>query len=390
MIGPDSRHRVLFVTRNLPPLTGGMERLNWNLAREIAQSFDVCLCGPNGSADLRPPNVRLAREFASQPSYRFFFESLVVCLNVARRVRPSIIIAGSGVTAPHVWLASRLTGARSVVYLHGLDLIVDYGVYRTFFLPAIRRADLVLANSRCTAGLAYKAGVAAEQIALLHPGVSLPGDPVPGGTAAFLRRIGAADRAILLSVGRLAARKGLVEFVRHSLPAIVVAEPSALLVVIGGEASEKLGARQANQRELILREANNLGLREHLCFLGRVDEHTLEQAYRACLLHVFPVLDSPGDVEGFGMVAIEAAAYGRPTIAFAAGGVPDAVSHHVSGLLIEPRNYRAFADAVIDVLKGKHAEITDDGCRSFAEGFAWHRFGERARSICEDLIETRV
>jgi phosphatidylinositol alpha-1,6-mannosyltransferase len=123
--------------------------------------------------------------------------------------------------------------------------------------------------------------------------------------------------------------------------------------------------------------------------LGKVDDATLGQAYRSSRVHVFPVLDLPGDMEGFGMVALEAAAHGLPTVAFAVGGIPDAVSPEVSGLLITPGDYAALATGIIALLAGERPDITAQSCRDFAAGFAWSRFGERARSLCMSLIESR-
>ncbi len=379
--------RILIVTRNLPPLTGGMERLNWHLADELGRKFAVRLCGPHGSRELSPDDAPVLYTFASRPLRRFIIESLAVTLRAAWRFRPALVVAGSGVTAPHAWLASRLTGARMLVYLHGLDLVADHPLYRTLFIPSIRRTDLALVNSRNTAGLAQAAGIARERIEILHPGARIPSALDHHASDAFRHMIDAGDRSILLSVGRLTARKGLLEFVRQALPNILEAKPNLLLVVIGGEASEKLGAHNHGQGEAIRQEAGRLGLGDHLRLLGQVDEITLEHAYRASQAHIFPVLDLPGDVEGFGMVAVEAAAHGLPTIAFAVGGVPDAVAHDVSGLLVPEGNYSGLAKAVINLLDGRHLGITPASCREFAAAFSWDAFGQRARQICAELIK---
>ena len=75
------------------------------------------------------------------------------------------------------------------------------------------------------------------------------------------------------------------------------------------------------------------------------------------------------------MVAIEAAAHGIPTVAFAAGGVKDAVAEGKSGYLVQPDNYPAMAESVIGVL-ARRREMTNT-CREFASQFAWPLFGKR-------------
>jgi len=100
----------------------------------------------------------------------------------------------------------------------------------------------------------------------------------------------------------------------------------------------------------------------------------LHDAYFGADLHVFPVRDLPGDTEGFGMVAIEAAAHGLSTVAYATGGVIDAVWEGQSGRLIPPGDAAGFAQAVLATLA---APLAPEGSRTFAQGFAWDEFGRR-------------
>ena len=126
-----------------------------------------------------------------------------------------------------------------------------------------------------------------------------------------------------------------------------------------------------------------------MLFLGEVDDKFLSEAYLSSQIHVFPGLDLPGDVEGFGMVAIEAAAHGLPTIAFAVGGVPDSVEPGVSGWLIEPGNYSDMADTILGYLFNSGAStITPDSCRKFSEQFAWHILGNKLNAFCHHFLDS--
>src|SRR5262249_27217688 len=140
------RLRVLHVTRNLPPLRGGMERLNLHAIVELQRQFDVRVVGPVGcTAHL--PAATPAWEIAAKPLWRFFASALPRALRAALSFRPDIVLAGSGLAAPFAWAAARVTRCRLAVYVHGLDLIADHPVYRWAWLPFIRRADLCMANS---------------------------------------------------------------------------------------------------------------------------------------------------------------------------------------------------------------------------------------------------
>ena len=368
--------RILHITRNLPPLVGGMERLNWHIADELSRHAQVQLIGPSGSAAQRPAAVPVT-EVPLRPLPRFLLASAWQAVAVARRFQPHIVLAGSGLTAPAAWLAARASGARAHVYLHGLDAAVQHPAYRAVWHPAIRRMDGVIANSQPTAELARNLGVAAEKIRIVHPGVTLPTAPQsPAALQDFRQRHQLGKRRLLLSVGRLTTRKGLREFVQQALPAIVQAAPDTLLVVVGDAPADSLHA-SVQTRASIQAVADAAGIGQHLRFLGVItDPQELACAYESATLHIFPVRHLPDDPEGFGMVAIEAAAHGLPTVAFATGGIVDAVAEGESGHLVAPGAYPSLAQAALQMLAdGPGAWQTR--ASAFAAQFAWPTLGKK-------------
>lgn len=367
--------RILHITRNLPPLVGGMERLNWHIADELSRYAQVQLIGPSGSAAQRPAAVPVT-EVPLRPLPRFLLASAWQAVAVARRFQPHVVLAGSGLTAPAAWLAARASGARAHVYLHGLDAAVQHPAYRAVWHPAIRRMDGVIANSQPTAELARNLGVAAEKIRIVHPGVTLPAAPQSAPALQdFRQRHQLGDRRLLLSVGRLTTRKGLREFVQQALPAIVQAAPDTLLVVVGDAPADSLHA-SVQTRASIQAMADAAGIGQHLRFLGVItDPQELACAYESASLHIFPVRELPGDPEGFGMVAIEAAAHGLPTVAFATGGIVDAVAEGESGHLVAPGDYAALAQAALTILTDCPATWLTK-TNNFAQRFAWPSFGQ--------------
>jgi phosphatidylinositol alpha-1,6-mannosyltransferase len=369
---------ALLITRNFPPLTGGMELLNAHLLRELAPDWQPALCGPAGSGAFVERGVPVV-EHTIRPLASFLLRTLGSALAFARRRRPRCVIGGSGLVAPLVWLVARSCRARAVLYLHGLDLVAAHRIYQAVWVPWMRRADLVLVNSANTRRLAIERGIRAERVIILHPGTDVPGADRDARDAERARR-GWGQRRLLLSVGRFTRRKGLAEFVEQALPLIVAQHRDLLLVVIGEEAVDALSGSGGGERERILAAAARSGVESNLVLLGRCGEEDLRAAYRAADCHVFPVLDLPGDVEGFGMVALEAAAHGVPTVAFAVGGVPDAVRDGLTGRLVEAADYAQFAQATLDVLATAGAERWHASCLAFASEKSWPRFGHHLRA----------
>lgn len=368
-----SQQRVLIITRNLPPLVGGMERLNWHMADELSKYAEVKVIGPQGSAELKPQSVSLS-EAPLKPLPLFLFIAACKAVWFALRWKPDVILAGSGLTAPIAWLASKLCGAKSAAYLHGFDITVKDRVYQRLWTPTFKKLDSIIVNSTPTKRLAFAAGVPEKKISIVYPGVSLPEQPQPkSAIAAFKQQHGLEDKKILLSVGRLTTRKGLKEFVEQALPSIVQQMPDAMLLVVGEAPKNSLGAGIQTQEE-IMQAAQKHGLSKHIKFLGVITDKTkLATVYEAADVHVFPVRHIPDDPEGFGMVAIEAAAHGLPTVAFATGGIVDAVKHGESGYLVENNNYAELSALVVKVLL---SPTNTETTQIFAQQFAWTCFGE--------------
>lgn len=382
--------KILIITRNLPPLVGGMERLNWHMADELSKQAEVRIVAPSGAAALKPGAVTLS-EAPLKPLPLFLLTSFLKSLWIALQWRPDVILAGSGLTAPIAWLVSKACGARSAAYLHGFDITVNNRLYRKLWRPTFKKLDCVIVNSTPTQQLALAADVSPDSIRIVYPGVSLPEAPQPAErTAAFREQHGLTGKKVLLSVGRLTTRKGLREFVELALPAIVEEEPDAVLVVIGEAPKNALGAG-IQTIESIQAQAKKSGVAVNIRFLGVITDKTLlATAYEAADIHVFPVRHIPDDPEGFGMVAIEAAAHSLPTVAFATGGVVDAVAPGQSGYLVPPGGYPALSRAIARVL-ADDSRAWQTSSYTFATQFAWPKLGEKLRKaiqIREDTTST--
>jgi len=375
---------LLLVTRNLPPLRGGMERLNLHMATALAAQYRVTIVAPKGSRIQDLQGISMI-SCPLQGTLPFLIWAFFCAPWLAIMRRAHWVVGGSGLVAPIVLVAGVLSGARQAIYLHGLDIVVKSRIYQAVWLPAARRLHRFVVNSRNTRQLAIDAGIRSSEIVIVHPGTDLPDNPKSSSDSdierfRIERNIG--DGPILLSVGRLTRRKGLAEFIEHAFPSILAKYPNAELVVVGDEAPDALNASGRGQRARIEAVAKQCGVQRSVHFLGPVSETDLQTAFAAASVHVFPVVDVEGDVEGFGMVAIEAAAFGLPTVAFDVGGVADAVEDPASGDLVRPGDYAKLAHRIVLRLGGMTAD-TRRSCRAFATRFAWSVFEERMRDALD-------
>ena len=350
-----------------------MERLMVHAVAALAETHDVTVIGPSGGDRHCPDAVRYHGCPAS-PAL-FLPCALTKGLREARRGSYGLVLGGSGVVAPITRTIARVAGARSSLFVHGLDLVAASAIYQRIFVPAIRQHDLIIANSENTRRLAIDRGCDETAVSVVNPGCQLPkpGDSPDVGT---LRSAHALDDArIVLFVGRMIRRKGLQPFIREAWPGITAGVDRAKLVIVGDSPADALNRDEADAREL--ESAVAAATPESIRFLGKVNDDVLAACYASADCLVFPLIPVDGDVEGFGMVATEAAAWGTPTIAFRVGGVADAVSDDLSGRLISPGDYEAFAAAVIEACTERR--YVKEDIRQFASEFAWPRYAKKLR-----------
>jgi phosphatidylinositol alpha-1,6-mannosyltransferase len=253
----------------------------------------------------------------------------------------------AGTVLPSGFAAHRLARRLGVPYLvwaHGQEFFraQQRGAGRPM-RAVLQNARAVLANSHATADLVESLGVPRGQIHVVSPGL-LPREEnaVPAEGPGLRQRFGLDDRPLVVSVGRLVPRKG------HDLllQAVVLArgESPELACAIVGEGP---------QRPELEREIESLGLGGHAFLAGKLTDGSLAEAYStATLFALLPRHDlARGWWEGFGIVFKEAGSYGLPVVGTRAGGIPDAVRHERTGLLVEPGDTAAAAAAILQLVR---------------------------------------
>ena len=199
-------------------------------------------------------------------------------------------------------------------------------------------ADAVFASGKVEADqLDFFYGVSRDRIEILTPGVDRAVFS-PGSSRSARKVIGLGDYPILLFVGRIQALKGL----DLAIDALAASRNTAArLVVVGGLS----GHQGLETHQDLMARIKRHNLTQRIIFIDPQPHHLLLSYYRAadvCLV--------PSRSESFGLVALEAAACGIPVVASDVGGLRDNVVDGVTGLLVNERDHRLFADAVDKLL----------------------------------------
>jgi phosphatidylinositol alpha-1,6-mannosyltransferase len=199
---------------------------------------------------------------------------------------------------------------------------------------AFAQSEALFPVSRPIAHLLTARGVQPARIELVQNGVDA-GRFRPLDATEFRRRHDLDGRRVILSVARLVHRKG-IDTVIEALPGLAARFPDLMYLVVGD------GPERVRLEALVRR----LGLEARVRMLGRLAHDDLVACYNACDVFALPVRDEAEDVEGFGLVFLEAGACGRPVVGSRAGGVVDAVVDGETGLLVAPDDPAALAEAI--------------------------------------------
>jgi phosphatidylinositol alpha-1,6-mannosyltransferase len=339
---------ILVVTWNYPPRRGGIEYLVSNVVRGLRKRHSVCVI----TAHVRPATAQEERIYRAPWPSLVFFSLYALWRGAAVLLRnpgTKVIFGGSVMVMPLVLILARLFGRKVVVQAHGLDVIYASRVYQAICVRWLKFCNRIVANSRCTASLVMQKGIQQELISVIPPGVHPERFAGPVNVEALKKEFGLRDKQIILFVGRLAKRKGVKEFIEKSFLRIVSEVPDACFVIVGDNPSESLTHRDDALGE-IRAVISKMNLQASVRLHGSASDDELIKLYQACDVVVLPALAETDDVEGFGIVLLEAAAAGKPAVATRVGGIPDAVEDGKTGILVEPGDYEGLAQAIAHLL----------------------------------------
>lgn len=317
-----------------------METAAVNLFEALAGIRDVTLIKTGWSNKLLPLSLVV-----------LFARGLVAALSRAT----SVIIMQDGVLAPMGRVLGFISRKPVVVIIHGLEVTHTGAVHRALMRWSLPHVDLLVAVSDNTRQL----------IDVRFPGartVVVPNgvrddfwrdvqrsalDAVVGRLAGMpVERVAAST--VLVTVGRLVARKGVRWFVGQVMPSL----PDRFIYLVVGSGGEKT----AIEAEIA---ANGLG--DRVIMLGGIDRDDLLAIYNRADTFVMPNIPVENDVEGFGLVALEASSTGTPVVAADIDGIPDAVRSPGNGVLVAAHDTTGFLTAIqsVDASPAARAAVRD-------------------------------
>lgn len=362
------RLRVLLVTPDFPPATGGIQMLIGRLA-EYCTGVEVRVLTLNqpGADDFdRELPVDVQRVGGEEVERRLgILRVNARSIAEARSFRPDVILSGHAVTSLGAIALRRLFKIPLVTYVHADELRMRGGVVAA----AARRADSVIAVSRYTREMVIAHGAEPERVIVIPPGVDLPQTVAPDRD----------ERPTLLTIAMLLFRYKGHDVMLRALPLVAAKVPGLRWVVIG----------DGPFRDVLAKTAAAYGLEDVVDIRGRVSDRERDQWLRRASVFCLPSripADGFGG-EGFGIAYMEAAANGMATIGGNVAGARDAVVNGETGLLVDTEDHLALATAAIELLSNpERAAAMGVAGRRYAEQHAWPRIAARVEAHLRDVL----
>lgn len=354
------------------------------ICMELGEHRVAVLTGVQGRPDdARLVGIRLYRMNAMLPPKSVAANlRLIASVGLAlARERPAVLQYASLEDAYLAYWTHSALRIPHVIYAHGNEILAAGRSSWNKPRVALLASSCVVANSRYTAGLLRNLGLSAHQVRVVHPGCDLERfRPLQNTQEVRMRLLGRRPLGrLLLTVGNLVERKGHDTVIR-ALSLLMKQDRDIVYLIVGD------GPNRAALEEL----AASLGVADRVVFLGRVHTSDLPLLYSAADIFIMVSRERQEhcDVEGFGIVFLEAAACGTPSIGGHSGGVSDAVVDGATGLLVNPLDVAQVARSIDDLLANRELarRLGEAARRRAVSQFGWSRFGETISSLLDEVV----
>ncbi|MBI4098573.1 MAG: glycosyltransferase family 4 protein [Candidatus Magasanikbacteria bacterium] len=376
--------RHLFLTVEYPPDRGGIATYIENEIKEFRRAGEEVWVAalPLGEDDKETAENLADKQLRRVPFFfRFIFPRwLRLAWYLYRDLRPDsydyILVHHVLPMGQVAWLIGKLKKIKYVVHVHGLDVsLARKGRIKRWWLRRVLAgADFIVANSNFARKQLEGFPVRRAVVAYPCPNTNIIGVQVSKDTLNNLRnRYVLGSRKVLLSVARLVKRKGL-QSVAEILPDILKVDPNIVWCIIGlGDYADELG-----------KIINKYDLQHATRFIGRVDDTDLAAWYTLCDLFVMPSIQIGADVEGWGIVYLEAGLFGKAVVSGKAGGCPEAVLDGKTGVLVDGEKPEEVRDAVLKLMKDEalRQQLGEAAKQRVLKEFTWEA---QAKKVLEAL-----
>jgi len=377
--------KTLLLTENFPPKEGGSGRWFWELYSRLPN--DKVLIVANDTPEGREFDktheldiVRIELEstewgLASTKGLGFYWETIRKVLKLIKEYGIEEVHCGRVIPEGVIARALKLlAGARYNCFVHGEDVetAATSREHSLLVKNVCKNASMLICNSENTANIVRKLGFdSGSKCEVLHPGVDTSRFEVAAPDTSFRQKMGWSGKRVLLTVGRLQRRKGQ-DFLIKSMPTLLNEFPDLFYAVVGrGECYDEL-ISLVDQHEL----------HDKVCVYPDMDDEALIKCYQQCDIFILPNRTIDNDIEGFGMVLVEAQVCGKPVIAGDSGGTRETMNIGKTGHIIDCSSTENLLNGLSPILRNPEIVDGEVNIADYAKNrFNWDQHVAKAKRL---------
>ena len=356
----------LIVTRSFPPELGGMQSLMWGLTNELSKNLLLKVF-----ADFHVSH----KEFDRNSSFSI---ERIGGIKFLRKYRKAALVDEfirenkvKGIIADH-WKSLELIKSNTKKYclIHSKEINHKKGsLINKRILKVLNNVEKVISNSEFTKNLAIDCGVNADKITVINPGVN----PIKNLDKKSIQQVESLLKIKsprLITVSRLDKRKNH-EKVIMALRNLKQVYPNIVYICIGG------GEEEENIKKLV----KELNLESQVMFFKEISFNLKNALLAKSDIFVMPSIIHKKSIEGFGIVYLEAAQYGVPSLGGKDGGAPDAIKHEHTGLICDGNNLDEVYSSLNYMIENKRYSVLGKNAKEFVSNFKWSKVIEKYKKI---------
>ena len=359
--------KILVCANSFPPSLGGIATYASQLAHCLSKlNFDVTVLAPALAGH---------KAFDAKAEYRIVRYSSKLCLYISWLLKSfnmdMIFIVQRGNYLTLAYYLNKLMTKPYVVAAHGHELTTKK---LRAIVKKLNGSSAVIPVSSYTAKHFLSIGVDPSLINMINNGSAL----IQENNLEIREKYKLQNKLIILTVARLIKHKGQDKLIQ-ALPAILKEIPNTHYLIAGD------GPDKGYLETLVAQE----NLTNHVTFTGAISNEELASCYYACDLFAMISRQHNGSIEGFGIAFLEAGSAGKAVIGGNSGGIPDAVEHNVTGVLVDPENIDAISMVVTELLKQekKRTRLGLNGKQRVMNEFTWEKVANKYATLFERILK---
>jgi phosphatidyl-myo-inositol dimannoside synthase len=379
---------ILFISQNYPPGTGGIETYSFELCKALSKTAQITVLSPSQKDGLSFDRKHLLNVYRHWSNHTLFpwliyfkIKEIVSNNEITTVICSSWLAAVSGILAKKTGIVKKVYTAAhgQEVFNYPAKNFVEKNIRKRLRKWVFSNVDGVLAVSKYTSEMVKETGIDEKKIFVLNNGVDITGwDNLRQSVCPdnFLKKHSLENSRIISTVARLITRKG-IDSVIKSLP-IIIREVAEIKYVIAGTGPDR------NRLEEI---AVNYGVRDKIVFIENISKKEIAELYSVSDIFVMPAREEKSSVEGFGIVFREAAVFEVPAIGSTSGGIPDAVIHEKTGILVPSEDEKMLSESILLLLQDPELSSYFGKCgRKLVEKEgSWDHVAEKLMKIIEQV-----